>query len=293
MHTKFVSGGIKISMKNAKFSQLPGGFAPPGPPTRALHLDPTRASAAPGPQPHFRFFYFFQFPCLIYTKQGRKHVTMLTNAFLWLYCNERIPTNVLSATQGHTAHWTDRGWGRCGSSSIHSSQCSSSLRVSTSGTHGWSSQRWRLPGLHGAVSVLFQHLHHQWWVDCQSWTWVQLNGFTSCLVISEAELKSPLSCLFPPFLPSVILCFRDVSLPLLSGIPLFFLFWPLLFSKYIFRSFLGIPAVILMTSSAIDECNCTKWNSGLVLDETHRSEIEVPHKTVTFASGIFWSGSYS
>ena len=38
-----------------------------GPPTRALPLDPTVASAAPGPRPHFRFFYFFQFPCLMYS----------------------------------------------------------------------------------------------------------------------------------------------------------------------------------------------------------------------------------
>ena len=55
MHTKFVPGGIKISMKNAKFSQLPGGFAPP----------PLPQGVAPGPWPHFRFFKnFFQFPCL-------------------------------------------------------------------------------------------------------------------------------------------------------------------------------------------------------------------------------------
>ena len=43
MHTKFVSGGIKISMKNAKFSQFPGGFATLDPPP------PLHQGVAPGP----------------------------------------------------------------------------------------------------------------------------------------------------------------------------------------------------------------------------------------------------
>ena len=34
-------------------------------------------------------------------------------------------------------------------------------------------------------------------------------------------------------------------------------------------------------SWAIDECGCTKWNTGLVLDWTHKLNIDVPNKMVT------------
>ena len=56
-------------LKKCSNSFSAGGLCPPGPPSRALPLHPTRAQAAPGPQPGFSSSFLKQFPRLTYHQQ--------------------------------------------------------------------------------------------------------------------------------------------------------------------------------------------------------------------------------